>query len=254
MGGWVCPDGGRLWGELPWSCAHHAFPFCHHAFARPCPPPQPARMGVAPCPACEGEAAGTLVLDPVSAPAWRLDCSRCSFLICEWRLPALLKSFWCAGLLVVLPFASALGTAQPQHIGHWSAWPLLRHQHTEPALLNQRLFCRRPAQEPALRQAGARRLRGAGSAPQTEGSLTSAWPATLREQGLRQPPAGGRGSPLMCRPSAPVQECGSTLLALDWKKGQSPLAGGDTQHTGGWRASQGRAGCLVPTLEPLFST
>ena len=29
-----------------------------------------------------------------------------------------------------------------------------------------------------------------------------------------------------------LQECGSTLLALDWKKGQSPLAGGDTQHTG----------------------
>ena len=51
----------------------------------PSPPQtvQPARMGVAPCPACEGEAGGTLVLDPVSAPAWRLDCSRCSFLICE---------------------------------------------------------------------------------------------------------------------------------------------------------------------------
>ena len=25
--------------------------------------------------------AGTLVLDPVSAPSWRLDCSRCSFLL-----------------------------------------------------------------------------------------------------------------------------------------------------------------------------
>lgn len=39
-------------------------------------------MGVAACPACEGsEQGGTLVLDPVSAPNWRLDCSRCSFLI-----------------------------------------------------------------------------------------------------------------------------------------------------------------------------
>lgn len=99
-------------------------------------PLQPARMGVAPCPACEGEAAGTLVLDPVSAPAWRLDCSRCSFLICEWRLPALLESLWGAGLLVILPVAPALGTAaQPQHISHWSAWPLVHHQHPEPSLL-----------------------------------------------------------------------------------------------------------------------
>jgi DNA topoisomerase-3 len=38
-------------------------------------------MGVAPCPACEGGSPGTLVLDPVGAPAWRLDCSRCSFLV-----------------------------------------------------------------------------------------------------------------------------------------------------------------------------
>lgn len=48
----------------------------------------------------------------------------------------------------------------------------------------------------------------------------------------------------MCRPSAPVQECGSTLLALDWKKGQSPLAGGDTQHTGGVAGTIGQGGVL----------
>jgi DNA topoisomerase-3 len=30
------------------------------------------------CPECS---VGLLVLDPVSAPKWRLDCSRCSFLI-----------------------------------------------------------------------------------------------------------------------------------------------------------------------------
>ncbi|KAF6259333.1 DNA topoisomerase [Scenedesmus sp. NREL 46B-D3] len=38
----------------------------------------PAQQGVLACPEC---AVGLLVLDPVSAPRWRLDCSRCSFLI-----------------------------------------------------------------------------------------------------------------------------------------------------------------------------
>ncbi len=42
---------------------------CQHSFLR---------QGVTPCPECE---AGTLVLDPLSAPAWRLDCNKCSFLI-----------------------------------------------------------------------------------------------------------------------------------------------------------------------------
>ena len=36
------------------------------------------QQGVMPCPECE---AGTVVLDPVSAPRWRLDCNLCSFLI-----------------------------------------------------------------------------------------------------------------------------------------------------------------------------
>ncbi|CAD7694740.1 unnamed protein product [Ostreobium quekettii] len=35
-------------------------------------------LGVSSCPDCDD---GTLVLDPVSAPSWRLDCSCCSFLI-----------------------------------------------------------------------------------------------------------------------------------------------------------------------------
>ena len=48
------------------ACLH---PTCRHA---------PSRQGVMPCAECE---AGTLVLDPVSAPRWRLDCSRCSFLV-----------------------------------------------------------------------------------------------------------------------------------------------------------------------------
>lgn len=51
----------------------------------------PARLGVMPCPACPAGAsigasgsassAGTLVLDPLSGPKWRLDCNRCNFLI-----------------------------------------------------------------------------------------------------------------------------------------------------------------------------
>ena len=36
------------------------------------------KQGVMPCPECQ---AGTVVLDPVSAPRWRLDCNLCSFLI-----------------------------------------------------------------------------------------------------------------------------------------------------------------------------
>ena len=42
---------------------------CPHSFLK---------QGVMPCPDCEG---GTVVLDPVSAPRWRLDCNLCSFLI-----------------------------------------------------------------------------------------------------------------------------------------------------------------------------
>lgn len=48
------------------SCLH---PTCKHS---------PAQQGVLACPECS---VGLLVLDPVSAPKWRLDCSRCSFLI-----------------------------------------------------------------------------------------------------------------------------------------------------------------------------
>ena len=48
------------------TCLH---PTCKHS---------PAQKGVLSCPECN---MGVLVLDPVSAPKWRLDCSRCSFLI-----------------------------------------------------------------------------------------------------------------------------------------------------------------------------
>ncbi len=48
------------------SCLH---PTCKHS---------PAQQGVLACPECS---VGMLVLDPVAAPKWRLDCSRCSFLI-----------------------------------------------------------------------------------------------------------------------------------------------------------------------------
>ena len=42
---------------------------CQHSFLR---------QGVLPCPECES---GIVVLDPLSAPKWRLDCSKCSLLI-----------------------------------------------------------------------------------------------------------------------------------------------------------------------------
>lgn len=42
---------------------------CQHSYLR---------QGVTPCPECDK---GTVVLDPVSAPRWRLDCSLCNFLI-----------------------------------------------------------------------------------------------------------------------------------------------------------------------------
>lgn len=57
------------------TCPH---PTCRHSFLR---------KGVAPCPECgaEGEAGksggGTLVLDPVSAPKWRLDCNMCNVVV-----------------------------------------------------------------------------------------------------------------------------------------------------------------------------
>ena len=47
-------------------CPH---PTCRHSVVR---------KGVTACPECEN---GTVVLDPVSAPAWRLDCNSCTFLI-----------------------------------------------------------------------------------------------------------------------------------------------------------------------------
>ena len=47
-------------------CPH---PTCKHSMIR---------QAVSSCPECES---GSLVLDPVSAPKWRVDCNRCSFLI-----------------------------------------------------------------------------------------------------------------------------------------------------------------------------
>lgn len=50
-------------------CMRCAHPTCKHGFAR---------LGVMACPQCE---AGTVVLDAVSFPKWRLDCSRCNYLV-----------------------------------------------------------------------------------------------------------------------------------------------------------------------------
>lgn len=47
-------------------CPHSG---CPHSFLR---------MGITACPECDD---GTVVLDPVSGPKWRLDCNQCSFLI-----------------------------------------------------------------------------------------------------------------------------------------------------------------------------
>ncbi len=46
----------------------------------------PGRLGVCACPECEE---GTLVLNPISGPKWRVDCSRCSLVV---YLPANLHS------------------------------------------------------------------------------------------------------------------------------------------------------------------
>lgn len=54
-------------GGMPCTTCSH--PTCQHS---------PARKGISSCPACEG---GTLVLDPLSAPTWRIDCSLCNFLM-----------------------------------------------------------------------------------------------------------------------------------------------------------------------------
>ena len=54
-------------GGMPCTLCPH--PTCKHSMIK---------QGVSSCPECDN---GTLVLDPVSAPKWRLDCNRCSFLI-----------------------------------------------------------------------------------------------------------------------------------------------------------------------------
>lgn len=54
-------------GGMPCTMCPHVG--CKHSFLR---------QGVTPCPDCDP---GTLILDPLSAPKWRLDCNLCSFLI-----------------------------------------------------------------------------------------------------------------------------------------------------------------------------
>lgn len=54
-------------GGMPCTLCPHSG--CQHSFLQ---------QGVTPCPECDG---GTLVLDPLSGPKWRLDCNKCSFLI-----------------------------------------------------------------------------------------------------------------------------------------------------------------------------
>ncbi|BBM98000.1 DNA topoisomerase III [Marchantia polymorpha subsp. ruderalis] len=53
-------------GGMPCTLCPH--PTCRHSMVK---------QGVCACPECEG----TLVLDPVSAPKWRLDCNKCSCLV-----------------------------------------------------------------------------------------------------------------------------------------------------------------------------
>lgn len=50
-------------------CMRCAHPTCKHGFAR---------LGVMACPECE---VGSVVLDAVSFPKWRLDCSHCNYLV-----------------------------------------------------------------------------------------------------------------------------------------------------------------------------
>ncbi|CAM6081712.1 unnamed protein product [Calypogeia fissa] len=57
---------GKSGGGMPCTLCPH--PTCPHSMAK---------KGVCACPECEG----TLVLDPVSAPKWRLDCNKCSCLV-----------------------------------------------------------------------------------------------------------------------------------------------------------------------------
>ena len=59
--------GDKANGGMPCETCQH--PTCQHS---------PARRGLADCPACGN---GTLVLDPVSAPNWRIDCPLCDFLL-----------------------------------------------------------------------------------------------------------------------------------------------------------------------------
>jgi DNA topoisomerase-3 len=93
---------------MPCSICPH--PTCRHSMIQ---------QGVCSCPECDG----TLVLDPISAPKWRLDCNKCNCLVylphnahrisvskdhcddcgsalLEVSLHAILQGFW---LLVVLP-------------------------------------------------------------------------------------------------------------------------------------------------------
>ncbi|KAK9917893.1 hypothetical protein WJX75_009329 [Coccomyxa subellipsoidea] len=60
------PGAGAKSGMPCTLCPHMG---CQHSFLR---------KGVTPCPECD---AGTVVLDPVSGPKWRLDCNLCSFMI-----------------------------------------------------------------------------------------------------------------------------------------------------------------------------
>jgi DNA topoisomerase-3 len=59
--------GDKANGGMPCTTCEH--PTCRHS---------PAKNGIGACAACEN---GTLVLDPVSAPNWRINCNICDFLM-----------------------------------------------------------------------------------------------------------------------------------------------------------------------------
>ncbi|KAG2490592.1 hypothetical protein HYH03_010985 [Edaphochlamys debaryana] len=62
---------GAVGSKAGMPCSTCPHPTCPHSLAA---------AGVFPCPN-PGCAGGTVVLDPVSAPCWRLDCNRCNFLL-----------------------------------------------------------------------------------------------------------------------------------------------------------------------------
>ncbi len=184
------------------------------------------------------------MLDPVSAPKWRLDCNHCSFLI---YLPKDLHSAKVSSKqtceVLVEPVQAAfieLCHSLTAGRGLSAARQLCNCLTYAQDKLNFHHTCSRGMQCHV-----ARCLRStAGVAlkwlPPAAGYKTychpvqsgASCPAFLHIQGV-QPQAGLQ---LLSTGNHPaylfVQECSSSLLVLDFKKGASPLPGGETHHVG----------------------